>query len=260
MNGKKKQPAPPAAAEALRFAEAIEAAHTHEAARGGIGTLGEKTLHAVLKYYLEPDDAFHEVKCGRYVADILRDGRITEIQTRSFDHLRAKLAAFLPDYDVTVVYPLAKVKFVRWIDPADGSVSPPRRSPKSWTVHEAFWELNKIRAYLKDPHLHIRFLFLELTEYRTLDGWSHDKKRGSTRFDREPAAVLDDLTIRRAGDFTSLIPQTLVSPFTAKDYAKEAHVDISRARQAISLLVYLGLLRETGKSGRSKLYSFSDKE
>ena len=36
----------------------------------GIGTLGEKTLHAVVKNYVEPDEDYHEVPL-----DHLPDGR-----------------------------------------------------------------------------------------------------------------------------------------------------------------------------------------
>lgn len=37
----------------------------------GIGTLSEKTLHAVLKMYYEPDEDNHEVAIDGYFADIL---------------------------------------------------------------------------------------------------------------------------------------------------------------------------------------------
>ena len=59
--------------------------------RAGIGTLGEKTLHAALKRYFEPDEHFREVAVGRYVADIMSPGGIIEIQTAGFGRLREKL-------------------------------------------------------------------------------------------------------------------------------------------------------------------------
>lgn len=39
--------------------------------RQGIGTLGERSLHAVMKYWLDPDDSHHEIRLERCVADIL---------------------------------------------------------------------------------------------------------------------------------------------------------------------------------------------
>ena len=58
--------------------ESLELAQKESA--GGVGTLGERTLHAALKYYLQPDPAFHEIKVGRWVADIQDSWGITEIQ------------------------------------------------------------------------------------------------------------------------------------------------------------------------------------
>ena len=53
----------------------------------GIGTQKERTLHSVLKYYLEPDAEYHEIPIGSFIADIYRDDRIIEVQTGSFTPL-----------------------------------------------------------------------------------------------------------------------------------------------------------------------------
>ena len=62
----------------------------------GIGTLGEKSVHAVLKAAYEPHGENREVAVGGYVADILGEDGIMEIQTRALWRLREKLQAFLP--------------------------------------------------------------------------------------------------------------------------------------------------------------------
>ncbi len=46
----------------------------------GFGTLQEKTLHAVMKLYYEPDLDCHEVPIEGYIADIYTGKRIIEIQ------------------------------------------------------------------------------------------------------------------------------------------------------------------------------------
>ena len=74
--------------------------------KSGIGTLGEKTVHAILKNMYEPDDNYQEVAIEGYVADICNNDGIIEIQTRQLNKLRDKLSVFLQDYHVTVVYPL----------------------------------------------------------------------------------------------------------------------------------------------------------
>lgn len=84
--------------------------------RLGIGTLSEKTVHAILKNYYEPDEDRQEIPIENYVADIFAGGEIIEIQTRQFDKLRGKLSAFLPLYPVTIVYPIPREKWIIWID------------------------------------------------------------------------------------------------------------------------------------------------
>ena len=72
-----------------------------ERLREGIGTLSEKSVHAVLKNYFAPNADFHEVPIEGYVADIYTGREIIEIQTRQFHRMREKLQAFLPICPVT---------------------------------------------------------------------------------------------------------------------------------------------------------------
>ena len=48
----------------------------------------------------------------------------------------------------------------------------------------AFKELYRIRRYLLRDGLRLKLVLLDMEEYRLLNGWSRDKKKGSTRFDR----------------------------------------------------------------------------
>ena len=102
------------------FQKACKEILEKERLRLGIGTLQEKTVHAVLKRYLVPDESCHEIKCGRYVADILCEGEIMEIQTAGFNKLRGKLEEFLKSKEVTVIYPIPYTKWLIWIDKETG--------------------------------------------------------------------------------------------------------------------------------------------
>lgn len=84
--------------------------------RQGIGTLSEKTVHAVMKNYYAPDTDMHEIPIENFVADIYTGQEIIEIQTRAFNKMRRKLDAFLPLYPVTIVYPIPHIKWLSWID------------------------------------------------------------------------------------------------------------------------------------------------
>ena len=117
-----------------------------ERQRLGIGTLSEKTVHAVLKNYYAPDEDMHEIPIENFVADIFDGEAVIEIQTRSFQNMRRKLAAFLPLYPVTIVYPIPHVKWLHWMDEETGEITPGRKSPKKGNAYQAFIELYKIRA------------------------------------------------------------------------------------------------------------------
>lgn len=225
-----------------------------ERTRQGIGTLGEKTLHAVLKQYLDPREEYHEQRCCGFVADILAEGEITEIQTRSFDRLRRKLDAFLETYDVTIVYPIPAMKWVIWIDEETGEVTDKRKSPKKGSYYHAFYELYKIKQYLNHPNLHLRLMLINMEEYRLLNGWSRDKKRGSSRYDRIPVELEDELYIASLPDYGVFLPDTLPEEFTSAEYAKSAKLTLRQAQTALNVLTYLETVKRSGKRGRSILY------
>ena len=172
--------------ETARFTAAKERIIGKNRERNGIGTLSEKTVHAVLKHYYAPDESQHEIPVEGCVADIFNGKEIIEIQTRSFDRMRPKLERFLPLYPVTIVYPIPHIKWLSWINEETGETSPKRKSPKHGNPYQAFIEMYKIRQYLPDGNLHFRLALIDMEEYRLLNGWSRDKKKGSDRYDRIP--------------------------------------------------------------------------
>ena len=89
-----------------RFETAKEKILNIDRERIGIGTLSEKTLHAILKNFYEPDEDKHEIPIDKYVADIFTGQEIIEIQTAQFNRMRDKLDAFLSLYPVTIIYPV----------------------------------------------------------------------------------------------------------------------------------------------------------
>lgn len=83
--------------------------------QSGIGTLAEKSVHAVLKAYYEPYEDSCEIRIGSYVADIVGEDGIIEIQTRQFSRLTEKLKEYLPLCHVTIVYPILSEKWIATI-------------------------------------------------------------------------------------------------------------------------------------------------
>lgn len=222
--------------------------------RLGIGTLSEKTVHAILKNYYEPNEDKQEIPIENYVADIYADGEIIEIQTRQFDRIRNKLSVFLPFYPVTVVYPIPREKWVIWIDEESGELSKKRKSPAKGNPYLAFKELYKIKMFLKEPNLRFKLVFLDMEEYRLLNGWSGDRKKGSSRFDRIPTELVEEVDISCLEDYMQFVPYELPEEFTTKDFAKAAHIPLRLAQTALHILHYVGTVERVRKRGNSYLY------
>lgn len=224
----------------------------------GIGTLSEKTLHAVLKLYYEPDEDKHEVAMSGYYADIYNDKGIIEIQTRQLNKLRDKLSVFLQDYHVTVVYPLPFNKWLSWVNPDNGEVQGRRKSPRHFTEYDAFYELYKIKSYLKNPNLSISLVLMDMEEYKLLNGWSYDKKRGSTRYDRVPVGIRRIVKFDRIEDYMQLVPADLKEDFTVKDFAMAAGVSVEASRYTLNILNYLEIVKRTGRVKNGYVYNVTE--
>ena len=220
----------------------------------GIGTLQEKTIHSVLKYYYAPNPVYHEQKIASYVADICVDGEIFEIQTRNFNTMRGKLNTFLPDYDVTIIYPIAATKWIQWIDMDTGELSPKRKSPKKGTVYQIIPELYRIRMFLNHPNLHFILSFLEVEEHKYLNGWSRDKKHGATRADGFPVDIQKEIYISSIEDYRVFIPQNLPEHFSSKDFSKTARIPLHYAQKTLLLLHDFKLVERIDKKGNLYIY------
>lgn len=239
----------------LRFDEVCREVLTGEHERSGIGTLGERTLHMILKRYYEPDSSLHEQKVGRYVADIRRDGEIIEIQTRGFANLRDKLKAFLPDYRVRVVYPVAQTKYISWLDPYSGELSKRHKSPKKGQYGDFLLELYALRPMLPLEGLSFDLVFMDIDEFRMLTGRSRDRKHyGAARCERIPTALRDIISLESPEDFLAVLPEGLSEEFTSADFAARAKISRGVVNRALQTLVTIGVLERTAKKGNAYLY------
>lgn len=234
------------------FKRAYQNIVTKEKKRESIGTLGEKTIHAVLKDYLEPEKGKQEKKIGSYVADIFDGEEIIEIQTKQFQKLREKLAYFVPRYPVTIVYPVEKQKRLFWIDKNTKEVSGGRISPRKGNPYEIFTELYKIERFLES--IKIKIILLEVEEYRILDGWSADKKKGATKVDKIPIKIEQEIYIEKKEDYMEFIPEEINKEFDSKEFAKKANIKRKSAQICLNILTKMKLVNRVGKKGNAYLY------
>ena len=228
-----------------------------ESATGNIGTYKEKRLHKILKRFYEPDECFHEIPVGNYVADILRENEIVEIQTGSFYPMKDKIRYYLEQTEcsVTIVRPLPHIKWCVWIDPASGEAVSRRKSPKKMMPKDILRDWYYLKDYVGNKRLKIVFLLMETEEYRLLDGWSKNKKKGSHRFEFVPLNIIDQQVFCEGRDYLVFLPSDLPKSFTAAEYMKATGIKSYAAYSLLSILCALGfLVKSNEKKGRSDLY------
>ena len=238
-----------------KFTEACAKISGGERNPSGIGTLGEKALHSILKYTYEPDVSRHEIKVGGFYADIVNEQGIIEIHTRNFNTLRKKLEAFLEVSRVTIVYPVAYHKWLVWIDTETGEITEKRLSPRRGRADDVFAELYKIKPMLIHPNLRIDIVMLDMTEYRWLNGWSHDGKKGSSRYERIPEKLAEIISLEDPDDYTGIIPEKLTGGFTVKDYSKASGATIRNSGITMNIMNFVGAVEKRGKKGNAFIYS-----
>ena len=243
--------------DAQRFEEVKNNFLASARQRYGIGTLKEKTVHGILKDYYAPDKDMQEIPINGYVADIYTGTEIIEIQTANFNKMRNKLDSFLPEYPVTIVYPIPHIKWLGWIDEESGECSALRKSPVKGSVYKAFYELYKIKSYLSHPNLRLCFPLLDIEEYRLLNGWSRDRKKGSCRYDRIPSGLAEEINIDSPRDYMQFVPYGL-EEFTSEQFAKAAHIRRPLAQTALNILTHVECVERIGKQGNSILYRAKD--
>ena len=241
----------------------------------GIGTLSEKSVHSVLKYYFAPNEIYHEHKIGTFVADVCIDGEIYEIQTKQFYLMKRKLDYFLKEHEVTIVYPVSLVNTLHWVecdencttneraDTAmnqikDRRITISRKTRKKGIPYLFFHELYGIKDFLHHPNLHFILAIMSTEEYRLLDGYGPQKKIRATKTDKVPIELLDLITIHKPEDYKQLIPEGLPDEFTSDIFARKAGIGRSLAGTALNVLYEMDVVKRVGKQGNAYVYRINE--
>ena len=201
----------------------------------GIGTLGEKRMHAVIKRYICEDHACHEVGVLNtgYVSDVRVGNDVYEVQTGAFYPMKKKIAHYLEctDCTVTVVHPISVERFVTWVDAKTGEVTPRKKSSKRERAIHLLPELYCLLPHLGNERLRFRLLMIEEEDFRILTGRKDNRKRGARLYERMPLSLLGEIEFSSSADFAVFLPADLPSPFTVKDFSQKTGL---RGRDAYS--------------------------
>ena len=222
---------------------------------GGIGMMGEHSLHAALKaWYARPGDRLEE-KVEGYLIDIVRDDLLIEIQTRSFSAVRKKLTALLANHPVRLVHPIPREKWFAYLSEDGLTETGRRKSPQRLGLVHVFLELVHIPDLMRNPNLSIEVLVTREEEVRREAPRGLRRRRRTVKFDRRLISVEGQRLYRSAADFRSFLPDHLEQPFTTRDLSEAIGEPLWLAEKITYCLRHVGAVREVGKRRNAILYA-----
>ncbi len=248
-------------AKVARFSRICQDAMRERRVQGeqGVGTLAEKWQHQIIKRYLSEDPAHHEIPVSserRFVSDVRIGNDAYEVQTGSFAPMVKKIAYYLESTDltVTVVHPIAKDRWISWVDSETMEITPRKRSPKHGRPEDLLAELYPLIPFLGHPRLKFRILLLEVHDFKLLSNHKGRGKQDAQRYERIPLALFDDIPLNTPSDFAKFLPAELGSPFTVKQFSTATKIKGRDAYSAVRALTALGLLSPAEPIGRSMAF------
>ena len=220
----------------------------------GIGELNERSLHRALKaHYAEPGSLTEQAIDG-YVADIVVDGGIVEIQTGMFSPLKRKLPRLLERNRVTLVHPIARDRYI--VKPtADGhGVMSRRMSPKHGSVFSIFAALASIPTLLGHANLTLEVVITVEEELRVPHRRRNRRRGGWTAVDRRLVEIVDIHRIEHMADLFAMLDTELPGEFTTADLASAMRASRRLGQQAAFCFREAGLSEICGKNRNALIY------
>ena len=238
----------------------------------GIGTLGEKQMHAAIKRFICPDKSKHEVKlfnsngytgktgekqnCRKFIADVLTENTVYEIQTGGFSPLREKISWILENtvYNVVVIHPIAESLWVSYIDAKNGTIGPRRRSPNHGKLEDIASQLYFFQDFINNPRFSLLILMMEANQYRKKISGENSKRMRSKKYELIPNSLKSAYVFKSAIDYNIFVPENLPDLFTVKAYSQMSKIYGMDAYSIVKTLCHIGLLEQCGNIGKANAY------
>lgn len=234
-----------------RIEEASERRLTQAAT---IGELNERSLHRALKArYAAGGSATEQAICG-FVADVVVGDRVIEVHTGSFAPLRRKLPRLLERHPVTLVYPIARDRYIVKTATDPRIPAKRRKSPKHGSVFEVFSALVSIPALLAHPNLTLEVVLTVEEEVRAINEGRSRWRYAWVRVDRRLVDIVATRSIASMADLFAMLDAELPERFTGSDLAAAMRSSRRLARQAAFCFREGGVSEICGKSGNALVY------
>ena len=216
----------------------------------------EYSLHSAIKdWYSGSGDAL-EVKVDDFIIDVLRGELLIEIQTGNFSAIKKKLIKLLPNNQVRLVYPIAKLKWIVHVS-RSGEFVRRRKSPKKGKLTDLFYELVHAPSLIKDRNFSLEVLLIEEEEIRCNDGRGSWRRRGASIKDRKLLDVFDRTVFEDSRDFLEFLPKQLDTYFTNKVLASKMGISVRLAQKITYCLRKMGAISIAKKKRNELLFQLS---
>lgn len=222
-----------------------------------IGTLNEGALHAALKQHYGGVDAQFEVPFSGFVADVVHDGTIFEIQTSSFSGLERKMRALAEQCPVVLVHPIAAQKTLVRLKDLDSGDFTRRKSPKKGKLCHILSELVYLPSLLNHPNFAVEVALIEEEQHSVFDAKARRGRGGWRTRGRHLVELIDQLRINDVEDLLQFVHEPIASTFSVQDLAGAMQQPVWLARQMAYCLRHGGLTSVCGKQGNALLYEFT---
>ena len=217
-----------------------------------IGELNERSLHRALKErYAVPGSATEQAVDG-FVADVVVGERIVEVHTGTFWSLRKKLPRLLDRFEVTLVYPVARDRYIVKVPQDPDMPATRRKSPKHDNVFGAFAALVSIPALLEHPNLTLDVVMIVEEVIRAADATR--RRRPWICVDRRLVEVTETHRITSMADLFTMLEVDLPEFFTSRDLASVMQSSRRLGQQAAFCLREAGVSEICGKEGNALVY------
>ena len=219
-----------------------------------IGMLNEGALHAALKQDYLGESGLAEVPFGGFVADVVRDGVIYEVQTSSFSGLGRKMLALADLSPVVLVHPIPHAKYLVRVQDTESGEFTRRRSPKRGAIVHILRELVYLPEMLKHSNFAVEVVLTEEEEIQTCDPKARRGRGGWRLKGRHLLNVLERYRLQSADELWAFVDEELPDEFTTADLAASMGQPKALAQQLAYCLRHLDAVEVCGKTGNALNY------
>ena len=216
-----------------------------------IGMLNEGELHAALKLHYGGEGARYEEKIQGFVADVVRDGVLYEIETSSLSGKERKYRELSEHNEVVLVYPIALKTTL--VHEQDGETVR-KISPKKGGFPDVFRQLVFMPTIIDLFGFSLEVALIEQEVDRVFDQGIRRGRGGWRKTGRRLLNFDSAKRISGSDELLTILTEIPDGEFSARDISSITNWPLKTARQYVYCLRQCRRISVSGKTGNALLY------